>query len=348
MRESDFAPMRRTLIAGAGLSIGAAVGARLMPAQAAQPAASAAQVAVQRDFWTGEYWAKKGEVSLYLYRKRMHAPEPGGRAQPVIFFVHGSSNSARTSFDLAVPQRGEYSVMNVFARLGYDVWTMDHENYGRSSRTNGNSDVASGVQDLMAAADLVAYETGAEKLNFCGVSSGALRAGGFAMTRPERVARLVLAAFTYTGAGSPTLGKRSEQLAYYRTHNRRKRDRSMIRSIFSRDGQGAYDAAVAEALADEELKFGSEVPTGTYLDMVANLPLVDPKKVAAPVLLIRGEHDGIATLDDLYEFYKQLPNGDRQFVILPGTAHSIVFSDNRHMFWHVMHEFLSLPPRVDT
>jgi len=31
-----------------------------------------------------------------------------------------------------------------------------------------------------------------------------------------------------------------------------------------------------------ELKFGDQVPTGTYLDMTANLPVVDPKKVAAP------------------------------------------------------------------
>jgi pimeloyl-ACP methyl ester carboxylesterase len=348
MGEAEFRAARRTLLTGAGASIGAAFGAGLMPAQAAQIPESGAQAAVQRDFWTGEYWARKGDVSLHVYRKRLQAPEPGERPLPVLFFVHGSSNSARTSFDLAVPQRGEYSMMNVFARLGYDVWTMDHENYGRSSRTEGNSGVASGVEDLIAGAELVAHETGAAKLNFCGVSSGALRAGGYAMARPERVARLVLAAFTYTGAGAPTLGKRSEQLAYYRTHSRRKRDRAMIRSIFTRDGNGAYDPAVADALADQELKFGEEVPTGTYLDMVANLPLVDPKKVAAPVLLVRGEHDGIATLDDLYDFYKQLPNGDRQFVILPGVAHSIVFANNRHMFWHVMAEFLSLPPRVDT
>ena len=40
--------------------------------------------------------------------------------------------SARTSFDLAVPGKGEYSLMNVFARYGYDVWTMDHDGYGRS------------------------------------------------------------------------------------------------------------------------------------------------------------------------------------------------------------------------
>jgi alpha-beta hydrolase superfamily lysophospholipase len=50
------------------------------------------------------------------------------------FLVHGSSISARPSFDLTVPGAGEYSLMNVFARWGYDVWTMDHEGYGRSSR----------------------------------------------------------------------------------------------------------------------------------------------------------------------------------------------------------------------
>ncbi len=77
-------------------------------------------------------------------------------------------------------------------------------------------------------------------------------------------------------------------------------------------------------MADEELKFGDQVPTGTYLDMTAHLPVVDPAKVLAPVLLMRGEYDGIATVDDLRDFFKQLPNGDRQFVILPGMAHSVV------------------------
>ena len=42
-------------------------------------------------------------------------------------------------------------MMDAFARYGFDVWTMDHEGYGRSSRTDGNSDIASGVEDLKAA-----------------------------------------------------------------------------------------------------------------------------------------------------------------------------------------------------
>ena len=38
----------------------------------------------------------------------------------------------------------------------------------------------------------------------------------------------------------------------------------MIRSIFTRDKPGTTDPAIAEFLADEELKFGDQVPTGTY------------------------------------------------------------------------------------
>ena len=92
------------------------------------------------------------------------------------------------------------------------------------------------------------------------------------MAEPERVDRLVLGAFTYKGDNSPTLTERAKNLDYYRTHNRRLRDRDMIRSIFTRDKPGTTDPAIAEFLADEELKFGDQVPTGTYLDMTANLP----------------------------------------------------------------------------
>src|SRR3954452_4889860 len=241
-----------------------------------------------------DYEVKKGEVSLAVYRKRLR-PAAGEAPRPVLFLVHGSSNSGLSSFDLTVPEAGEYSTMNVFAGLGYDVWTMDHENYGRSSRTQGNSDIASGVADLIAATELVIRETGQARLHFMGESSGALRAAAFAMARPERVGRLVLNAFTYTGRNSPTLAKRAEQVEFFRTHIRRLRDRDMIRSIFTRDHPGTSDPAVADALADAELAFGDQVPTGTYLDMTANLPVVDPARVLAPVMLIRGEHDGIAS-----------------------------------------------------
>ncbi len=309
------------------------------------PAVALAQSGTQKapKLWTNEYWAQKGAVRLYMFRKRATPPGTSGQSLPVLLLIHGSSNSSRSSFDLATPGKGEYSVMNVFAELGYDVWTMDHENYGRSSQTQGNSDIASGVKDIQAGMEVIARETGRQKVHLFGESSGGLRAGAYAMAEPNRVDRLVLAAFTYKGENSPTLTERAKNLDYYRTHNRRLRDRAMIRSIFTRDKPGTTDPAIAEFLADQELKFGDQVPTGTYLDMTANLPVVDPKRVTSPVQLIRGEYDGIATMSDLTDFFSQLPSGDRQFVVLPGMAHSVVFGLHRQTFWHAMHAFLSMP-----
>ena len=77
--------------------------------------------------------------------------------------------------------------------------------------------------------------------------------------------------------------------------------------------------------------------------MAANLPLVDPAKVLSPVLMIRGEFDGNSTDDDLLDFFRQLPNGDRAFVILPRVAHSAGYSNNRHLLWYAMRNFLAAP-----
>src|SRR5258708_39859889 len=101
---------------------------------------------------------------------------------------------------------------------------MDHENYGRSSRSEGNSDIASGVEDLKVALELVAHETGQQKLHLFGESSGALRAAAYAMVEPARIDRLGPSAFTYKGEGSPTLAKRAEAVDYYPSHNRQLRD----------------------------------------------------------------------------------------------------------------------------
>jgi pimeloyl-ACP methyl ester carboxylesterase len=342
MTDSGRLLARRSLIKGAGLGL---VAGTLADATPAQSAPCVEGMFIQR--WSSEYWAKKGDVPLWMYRKRIGAPKVGERPKPVLFFVHGSSVSSRV-FDLQVPGHGEYSVMDAFADYGFDCWTMDHENYGKSGRTSGNSDIASGVEDLKAAVEIVARETGQRKYHFLGESSGALRAGAYAMVAPERADRLVLAAFTYKGEGSPTLTKRAEQLDYYRSHNMRKRDREMIRSIATRDKPGTSDPAAVEVLADVEMQFGDQIPTGTYLDMTANLPVVDPKKVMSPVLLVRGEYDGIATVADLEEFYNQLPNGDRQFISLPGTAHSVALATNRRLFWHVTKAFLEMPTPIAT
>jgi pimeloyl-ACP methyl ester carboxylesterase len=295
------------------------------------------------DIVSDEYWATKGNVELYIYRKR----PAGDAACPVFFLVHGSTFGGRTSFDLTVDGRNHYSMMDRFVELGFDVWTMDHEGYSRSSRTDGNSDIASGVEDLKAGLAVVERETGQKSVMMYGQSSGALRAAAFAEACPDRVDRVILDAFVWTGKDAPTLIKRAENLEHFRTHNTRPVDRAFYQSIFTRDMPGTSEAIIGDAIADAEEPFGDSVPTGTYLDMCANLPLVDPEKVQCPVLIVRGEHDGIATEEDLVAFYRKLPNKDKQFVIVAGQAHSAPLGVNRERFFHIVHSFLTFPPRVD-
>jgi pimeloyl-ACP methyl ester carboxylesterase len=293
-------------------------------------------------FWSAEYWAKKGDVKLYVYRKRVIPPDDALPPLPVLFLAHGSSASGRSSFDLQVPAR-EYSLMNHFAALGYDVWTMDFEGYGRSDKTQSNSDIASGADDLAQAMKIVESETAQKSVFMYGGSSGALRASLYAQRNPGRVARLMASALVYTGAGSATLAKRREKVEEYRSSPTRKVDRAFIHSMFTRDKPGTSEMIAADALADAELALSDSVPNGTYLDMCANLPIVDPTQIDCPVCIIRGEYDGIASEADLLDFFGKLPNKDKQFVFISGLAHAATLGINRHKFWHAMQAFMTMP-----
>lgn len=322
---------RRGLLAGS-----VALAAASLPAQA--------DVATDK-IVAEEHWAQKGDVKLYVYRKRV--VDDGVANKPVLFLVHGSSFSARGGFDLQVPGHPDYSFMDAFARFGFDVWTVDHENYGRSTRNTGtNSDIMSGVADLEAVMPVVERVTGQAKVRLKGQSSGAIRAGVFANRHPERVERLILDAFTWTGEGAPEIMRRRAQVATYKASPVRKMTRDSFVGIFSRDDPSTFEAAVPAALADYELALGDAAPSGTYLDMAINMPMVDPTKIQCPVLMTRAEHDGNATEAELLEFFSKLPNRDKQFAMLRGVAHVAVLGTNRKRVWHVMREFLTLPDLV--
>src|SRR5437588_10571412 len=105
MTDFDRPLARRTLIKGAGLGLAAGT---LMDALHGSGAAAAAEGG---EIWSSEYWTRKGDIPLWMYRKRVGAPKAGEPSRPVLFFVHGSSVSSRV-FDLKVPGHGEYSVMD--------------------------------------------------------------------------------------------------------------------------------------------------------------------------------------------------------------------------------------------
>jgi pimeloyl-ACP methyl ester carboxylesterase len=291
-----------------------------------------------------EHWTHKGDVRLFLWEKAA-GTSPGPRG--TILFVHGSSMASQPTFDLQVPGRPDSSAMDCFARLGYDTWCVDMEGYGRSDkRRDINAGIANGADDLAAATDYIGRARGVESFLMYGISSGALRAALFAERHPERVRRLALDAFVWTGRGSPTLADRRKRLPEYQSKNRRPIDRAFVRSILTRDHPGTADDETIAAFADAILALDDSVPTGTYVDMCAHLPLVDPTKITAPTIVMRGEYDGIASFEDLVEFFTRLPNPDKQFAVMPGIAHASLQQKNYRIPLHILHSFFSQPDPV--
>ena len=301
-------------------------------------------VAVAGDAVQGvEHEASKNGIRLFMWEKFVGSPAD----KPVLLFVHGSSMASQPTFDLAVPGRPDSSVMDWFAKRGFVCWSVDMEGYGRSDKSRDiPCDIANGADDLAAATDYMRRARGVERVMAYGISSGALRAALFAQQHPRRVSRLALDAFVWTGEGAPTLEQRRKKLPEFVARNRRPIDRAFVQSIFARDHADCAEPRVVEAFADAILALDDSMPNGTYVDMCSKLPVVDPSSITMPTLVLRGQYDGIAAFDDLIDFFKRLPNPDKQFSVLAGISHASFQQKNYLTVYHILHAFFTQPEPV--
>lgn len=292
-----------------------------------------------------EHWTEKpGGVRLFLFEK--YAADPKASAGTVLF-VHGSSMAAQPTFDLQVPGRPDSSAMDFFAGKNFDCWCVDMEGYGRSTKDrDNNAPIAQGADDCLAAATYIQKLRGNRPFLVYGISSGALRAALFAQRHPALVGRLALDAMVWTGEGSPTLAERRKKLPEFQAKNRRPIDKAFIHSIFDRDHPGTAEQRVINAFADAVIALDTSVPTGTYVDMCAHLPVVDPDKITVPTLIMRGQWDGIAGFSDLLAFFERLPNPDKQFAVMPGISHASFQQKNYMLVYHILLGFFTQPAPI--
>jgi pimeloyl-ACP methyl ester carboxylesterase len=292
------------------------------------------------DHWT----TKEDGAKLFMFEKAAGDP---AKTRGTILFVHGSSMASQPTFDLQVPGRPHSSAMEYFAGLGYDCWGVDMEGYGRSTKDrDNNAPISQGADDCYAAALYIEKLRGKRKLMVYGISSGALRAALFAERHPEMVARLALDAFVWTGEGSLTLAERKKKLPEFLKINRRPMSKAFIHSVFDRDHPDTADRAVIEAFAEAVVALDDSVPTGTYVDMCSKLPVVNPVNVTVPTLIMRGQHDGIASMEDLLAFFAKLPNPDKQFTVMSGISHASFQQKNYMMVYHILASWFTQPEPV--
>ena len=308
MMQASFAA--KTL--GRVLALG---GALLMSVAAVDKDASAASAASipkpvehPREIKTRELIAEREGLKLKLYEKwRAGSEEAWKQNGKVILLIHGATWASKCTFD-PDPEHG-YSMMEVLADAGYDVFAVDLHGYGRSERTDADwTDAVSAAKDVEAAVEFIRALRWVERVHLFGYQWGAQPAALYAAQKPQKVARLALLGMRYrliekTGPlpVSPirTLGQQAALL---------------------KPEDGELDPEFVRRRAQVCRLEASQAPNGAVRDLYKASP-VDPTKLKAPTLIIQGERDGSPEqFKDRVQFFGELASPAKWYTYLPGLG----------------------------
>ena len=163
--------------------------------------------------WSAEYWAKKGDVSLNLWRKRVGAPKPG--EPPAAGAVPGARLLELRALVVRPHRAGQGRVFAHERHGAPRLRRLDHgprrlrllrqlrqqlrhrqRRRGPQSRDPGGDRRRPGRARCTSTAPRPAPSAPAPTRR----------------SQPERVDRLVLVAFTYKGTGAPEIGRRARRV----------------------------------------------------------------------------------------------------------------------------------------
>jgi pimeloyl-ACP methyl ester carboxylesterase len=315
-----------------------------------------------------------GQFSQIYVRERV-LPGSGlrgaARTKGVVLFVHGAGTPAEVAFDVPV---GDYSWMGYLADAGYDVFSMDTEGYGRSTRPAVMNDpcnlpkdaqaefipslipapcepsyphqlttIASDWADIDAVVDYVRTLRGVPKVSLVAWSLGGPRAGGYAAQHPGKVEKLILLAPAYNRnarAEAPPLPAPGTPLT--------KQTRQDFFANWDRQVgcPNQYDPAVADSVWAEML--ASDPVGATWGPGIRRAPATTSwgwtpavvGKTMVPTLLFAGVHDRQVSIDRVRELYQDLGAADKVFVDLACSSHNAMWEGNHRLMFKASLEWL--------
>lgn len=290
------------------------------------------------------HYALRDGLRIYLWEKYQAGSEDSfRRSGKVAVLVHGGTWSGRPDFDLQIR---DYSLMDLLAAHGYDVWAIDIHGYGHSDKTDKDwSGVQSAAADIAAAVEYITKLRGVDKVDLLGWSAGTQRAGLYAMQHPERVGKLILYAPQWKGTAGyrEQLRKRIDNggkpLGQYRINTETAARSDFVEGQLALDPQ--FEEDVVALYAREALQTDPESPNA-FVDS-ANLPVLDPLRITVPTMIIFGEYDYFAKEEDLLPFFSQLKTRDKRFVLLPHGGHALILEKDHRRFQQEVLGFFDRP-----
>lgn len=289
-----------------------------------------------------EHWVERKDARIYVWEKYVETPA----ARKVIVLAHGSATAGKESFDLQVPGKPSYSFMDALAREGFDVFALDTRGFGRSTHPDAHMTTLQASEDLNAVVDYVLSLRNVRTVGLLGWSWGTQYGGMFVMAHPEKVERYV--AYAQMHIDSPDLAKRRPLVETYR--------RSAYVSIpeanwkprfFSMTPAGVNEPEVVDAFARAAVQAEPKTALGPQLDLTTTMPMVHPKLIPVPVLMIHGQYDDVADPDGLFPFFRQLPNPYKRYTVVPDAGHMAHLQKGHRLLQHEVVQFFKAPHAGD-
>ena len=312
-----------------------------------------------------------GEPAQIYVRERVADGLKNAAADRVVLFVHGAGTPAEVAFDVPT---GDYSWMAFLAKNGFDVFSMDTEGYGRSSRPAPMNDpcnlsdeqqkqfvpklipapckatypgqlttIASDWHDIDAVVDHIRRLRNVQKVSMVAWSLGGPRAGGYAAQHPDKVNRLVLLAPAYgrdAAADPPALPRPGTA---FNTQSRTEFDANWDRQVGCENqvDPKVREVVWAEMIASDPTgaKWGTGVrraPSTTTWGF--NKAMISGMKV--PTLMIAGAHDKQVPPDRVRTAYDDIGSSDKVLIDLGCASHNAMWEANHMTMFNASLEWL--------
>lgn len=285
-----------------------------------------------------QHWVLQDEVRLFVWEKYQGSPQ----GKPVLVLAHGSATAGRESFDLKVPGRSGYSLMDFLARQGFDVFAPDIRGFGSSTKPEGHLTTEQAAADLEAVVDFILRLRGVQQVQLLAWSWGTQYGGQFVMAHPDKVARY--AAYAQMHAESPDLKARRERLAtFQRAPYIRITEQGWKLRFNSLTPEEVNDPLVMDAFAKSAALVETKSPTGPQVDLLTRQPLIDATKILVPTMLIHGQYDDVADLPGLLPFFMALPNPDKRYTVIPQGGHMLHLQQGHARFQRAVADWFLAP-----
>ena len=179
-------------------------------------------------------------------------------------------------------------------------------------------------------------------MSLLGWSWGTQYGGMFVIAHPEKVEKYV--SYAQMHVDSPDIAKRRPRIEAFRKNAYITIAETGWKPRFSSlTPAEANDPEVVDVYAKAAAQVERKTATGPQLDMVTIMPMVNPRLIPVPTMIIHGQYDDVADLDGLLPFFRQLPNPYKKYVVVPNAGHMMHLQKGHQLFQREVAAFFKAP-----